>query len=82
MEENEERGVFLNSTKSLAMVFWKSDVIPTCKITVHGNTLDQVDKFVYLGNLFTSNADTNNIYDGEEPLQNQHSHHWVKLSKI
>ena len=28
----------------------------TCKITVHGNTLEQVDRFVDLGSLFTSDG--------------------------
>ena len=41
-----------NSVKSFTMVFSKFDVIYTCKITAHGNILDQVDKFVYLGSLF------------------------------
>ena len=38
------------------MVFSKSEVRHTCKITVHGNTLEQVDRFVYLGSLFTSDG--------------------------
>ena len=42
--------------KSFTMVFSKSEVRHTCKITVHGNTLEQVDRFVYLGNLFTSDG--------------------------
>ena len=54
VEEIEAKGLFLNSAKSFTMVFTKSKVRPTCKITVHGNTLDQVDRFVYLGSLFTS----------------------------
>ena len=49
MEESEARGLFLNSAKSFTMVFSKSEVKPTCKITVHGNTLEQVDRVVYLG---------------------------------
>ena len=46
MKESEAKGLFLNSAKSFTMVFSKSEVRPTCKITVHGNTLEQVDKFV------------------------------------
>ena len=38
------------------MVFSKSEVGHTCKITVHGNTLEQVNRFVYLGSLFTSDG--------------------------
>ena len=56
VEESEATGLFLNSAKSFAMVFSKSEVRPTCKITVHGNTLEQVNKFVYLGSMFTSDG--------------------------
>ena len=38
------------------MVFSKSEVGHTCKITVHSNTQEQVDRFVYLGSLFTSDG--------------------------
>ena len=54
LEESEAKGLFLNSAKSFTMVFSKSEVRHTCKITVHGNTLEQVDRFVYLGSMFTS----------------------------
>ena len=56
VEESEAKGLFLNSAKSFTMVFSKSEVGHTCKITVHGNTLEQVDRFVYLGSLFTSDG--------------------------
>ena len=56
VEESEAKGVFMNSAKSFTMVFSKSEVGHTCKITVHGNTLEQVNRFVYLGNLFTSDG--------------------------
>ena len=56
MEESEAKGLFLNSAKLFTMVFSKSEVRPTCKITVHGNTLKHVDRFVYLGSLFTSDG--------------------------
>ena len=56
MEENEAKGLFLNSAKSFTVVFSKSEERPTCKITVHGNTLEQVDRFVYLGSLVTSDG--------------------------
>ena len=44
VEESEAKGSFLNSAKSFTMVFSKSEVMPTCKITVHGNTLEDVSK--------------------------------------
>ena len=56
VEESEAKGLLLNSAKSFTMVFSKSEVSHTCKITVHGNTLGQVDRFVYLGSLFTSDG--------------------------
>ena len=56
VEESEAKGLFLNSAKSFTMVFSKSEVEHTCKITVHGNTLEQVNRFVYLGSLFTSDG--------------------------
>ena len=56
VEESDAKGLFLNSAKSFTMVFSKSEVRPACKITVHGNTLEQVDGFVYLGSLFTSDG--------------------------
>ena len=56
VEESEAKGLFLNSAKSFTMVFSKSEVGHTCKITVHGNTLEQVNRFVYLGSLFTSDG--------------------------
>ena len=56
VEEREAKGLFMNSAKSFTMVFSNSEVRPTCKITVHGNTLEQVDRFVYLGSLFMSDG--------------------------
>ena len=55
VEESEAKGLFLNSVKSFTMVFSKSEVRHTCKI-IHGNTIEQVDRFVYLGSLFTSDG--------------------------
>jgi uncharacterized membrane-anchored protein YhcB (DUF1043 family) len=54
--ESERKGLFLNNAKSFTMVFSKATVNPKCTITVHGNTLEQVQSFVYLGSLFTSDA--------------------------
>ena len=38
------------------MVFSKSSSIPTCQIKVHGKPLEQVNSFVYLGSVFTSDG--------------------------
>ena len=54
--KSEEKGLYLNSANSFAMVFSKASQIPTCNINVHGNILEQVHSFVYLGNQFTSDA--------------------------
>ena len=54
--KSEENGLYLNSTKSFAMVFLKASQIPTCNINVHGKILEQVHSFVYLGSQFTSGA--------------------------
>ncbi len=56
VEESENKGLYLNSAKSFTMVFSKSPVIPKCNITVHGKSLEQVSKFVYLGSLFTADG--------------------------
>ena len=56
VEESKAKGLFMNSANSFTMVFSKSEVRHTCKITVHGNTLEQVDRFVYLGSMFTSDG--------------------------
>ena len=50
--ESELKGLYLNSTKSFTMVFSKAKVNPACSVSVHGN----VQSFVYLGSLFTSDA--------------------------
>ena len=52
--KSEEKGLYLNSAKSFAMVFTKASQIPTCNINVRGKILEQVHSFVYLGNQFTS----------------------------
>ena len=56
VEESEAIGLYLNSAKSFTMMLSKSEVRHTCKITVHGSTLEQVDRFVYLGSLYTSDG--------------------------
>ena len=42
---SEEKGLYLNSAKSFAMVFSKASQIPTCTINVHGKILEQVHSF-------------------------------------
>ena len=54
--ESELKGLCLNSTKSFTMVFSKAKVNPACSVSVHGNVLGQVQSFVYLGSLFSSDA--------------------------
>ena len=54
--ESELKGLYLNSTKSYTMVFSKAKVNPACSVSVHGNVLGQVQSFVYLESLFTSDA--------------------------
>ena len=56
VQESEQKGLFLNIDKSYTMVFSKSSSIPTCQIKVHGKSLEQVNSFVYLGSVFTSDG--------------------------
>ena len=53
---SEEKGLYLNSAKSFAMVFSKASQIPTCNINVHGKILEQMHSFVYLRSMFTSDS--------------------------
>ena len=54
--ESELKGLYLNNTYSFTMVFSKAKVNLACSVSVHGNVLGQVQSFVYLGSLFTSDA--------------------------
>ena len=54
--KREEKGLHLNSAKSFSMVFSKSITAPTCHIDVHRNILEQVQSFIYVGSLFSSDA--------------------------
>ena len=56
LQESEQTGLFLNIAKSYTMVFSKSASIPACQIKVHGKPLEQVNSFVYLGSVFTSDG--------------------------
>ena len=52
----EEKGLHLNSAKSFSMVFSKSITTPTWHIDVHGNIMKQLQSFIYLVSLFSSDA--------------------------
>ena len=56
VQESEQKGLFFNIAKSYTMVFSKSSSIPTCQIKVHGKPLEQVNSFVYIGSVFTSDG--------------------------
>ena len=56
VQESEQKGLFLRIANSYTMVFSKSSAIPTCQIKVHGKLLEQVNSFVYLGSVFTSDG--------------------------
>ena len=56
VRESENKGLHLNGSKSFTMVFSKYTVIPTCNITIHGTSLEQVNSFIYLGSMFTSDG--------------------------
>ena len=56
VQESEQKGLFLNIAKSYTMVFSKSSSIPTCQIKVHSKPLEQVNYFIYLGSVFTSDS--------------------------
>ena len=54
--KSEEKGLYLNSAKSFAMVYSNASQIPIYQINVHDKILEQVHSFVYLGSMFTSDA--------------------------
>ena len=56
VREGENKGLYMNGSKSFTMVFSKSTVIPTYNITIHGTSLEQVNSFIYLGSHFTSDG--------------------------
>ena len=56
VQESDQKGLFLNIAKSYTMVFSKSSSIPTCQIKVHGKPLKQVNYFIYIGSVFTSDS--------------------------
>ena len=56
VRESENKGLYLNGSKTFIMVFSKSKVIPTCNITIYGTSLEQVKSFIYMGTMFTSDG--------------------------
>ena len=56
IQESELKGLFLNMDKSYTMVFTKSSSIHTCQIEVHCKPLEQVNSFVFLRSVFTSDV--------------------------
>ena len=54
--KSEKKGLHLNIAKSFSMVFSKSNTTHTCHTDVHGNILEQVQSFIYLGSLFSSDT--------------------------
>ena len=54
--KSEEKGLYLNSAKSFAMVFSNASRIITCNINVHGKILEQVHSFAFLGSQLISDA--------------------------
>ena len=52
--KSEAKELHLNSAKSFSMVFYKSITSPSYNIDVYGNILEQVQSFIYLERLFSS----------------------------
>ena len=50
------KGLHLKSALSFSIVFSKSTTTPTCHIDVHGDILEQVQLFIYLVCVFSSDA--------------------------
>ena len=49
VRESVNKGLYLNGSKSFTMVFSTSTVIPTCNITIHGTSLEQVNiSFIFV----------------------------------
>ena len=53
VRETENKGLYLYGSNTFTMVFSKSTVIPTCNITLHGTSLEQVNSFIYMVSMFT-----------------------------
>ena len=54
--ESNKAGLEINQKKSFTQVISKKRQIPKCSIKVDGAIIKQVDSFIYLGSLITSNG--------------------------
>ena len=50
VRESKNKGLYLNESKSFTMV------ILTCNITIHGTSLEQINSFIYMGSMITSDG--------------------------
>jgi hypothetical protein len=53
---SEEKGLDLNSKKTISVVFTRKTNIPQCQLQVKGEKIKQEDRFIYLGGELTSNG--------------------------
>lgn len=53
---SEEKGLKINIKKTFTMVITKNKDIPTCRIRINGEEIQQVAHFKYLGSLLTSDG--------------------------
>ena len=56
VEKSEGHGLCLNVKKTVSIVISDNDTISPCKLVVHGENVQQVDTFCYLGSRLTSNG--------------------------
>ena len=49
VEASEEKGLTLNSKKTISMVFTREKEVPFCAIKVHNETIKQETHFTFLG---------------------------------
>ena len=54
VQESENKGFYLNITRSFIMVFSKYTNLPDCNIRVQGKRFDKVNRFIYLWSLSAS----------------------------
>ena len=63
--KSEEKGLHLNSAKSVSIVFSKSITTSTCYIDVHGNILEQIQSFIIEEVCFPQMQDVKKRLEGE-----------------
>lgn len=59
-QESTKRGLELNCSKTEVMVISRKAATPKCNIQINGKALKQVDKYVYLGTIITSDGRCSN----------------------